>query len=150
MISTIFWQKHTVWTAKDLKQFGARTLLSGANLDVKKPSVLIREECLLFAETEGRTLTDSHQIVRVGIKTVQTLLRRRLHRTPKHNTSWQNVTVVRSKTHFNRRLTLYVQLPAHRFHSSSNRIWRGRVWTPGSKNNHLASTGSWERALGQE
>lgn len=57
---------------------------------------------------------------------------------------------MRSKTHFNRRLILYVKLPVHRFHSSSNRIWRGRVWTPGSKNNHLASTGSWERALSQE
>lgn len=38
--------------------------------------------------------------------------------------------------------SLDVTLLVKRFHSSSNRISRGRVWTPGSKNNHLPSTGS--------
>lgn len=38
--------------------------------------------------------------------------------------------------------SLRVKLCVERFRSSSNRIRRGRVWTPGSKNNHLPSTGS--------
>lgn len=42
----------------------------------------------------------------------------------------------------NRSSSLRVKLCVERFRSSSNRICRGRVWTPGSKNNHLPSTGS--------
>lgn len=132
--------------AKELKQFDSYQALQ----KVKQPTTLIRAECLLCIATEG------HKHTHVNLCVLNSGA----------NSAWdatsQDFQMV--KTTFPGKMSQWWgarhTLTAVSFFvsnslctgstSSSNRIWRGRVWTPGSKNNHLASTGSWERALGQE